>query len=379
VERVDEFRFAEVVAGSALAKLQEIHKNEDFSGHDLSAANRQRPRGRGAQFATPAVLLHRLQRLLEERGYHGCMILLDEVDNVDAAKGIPRVQREIVRPLLAQWYDNPFWRWRAFLPLALRPHFSSEHALSGQIQQWTLHWSDEDLRKIIEDRMLHHSQGRYETIGDLCEDDLSTEIDGELVALSQGNPRKVVLLAANLFREHCRQRAAPPPPLIRRATWETVRSKWELGGSRQAQEEEKPAEPPVEPHRPPGDAAETAPQAHAAPAGGVLRIEEGGGVWVGAMEITRKLNKHRYSILKLLYDHAGKVVTKEQIIDAGWPLPEYKDPTEVSDDMIRQQINHIRNILSTEIEYIESVPGRGYRLERGGKGLRRAKTVLPKK
>jgi hypothetical protein len=297
---------------------------------------------------------------------------------------MPRAQRELVRPLLTQWYEGADWRWRAFLPLSLRPYLSAEYAVGGRAQQWAFHWNDDDLLKMIEDRMLHHSKNRYMTIGELCEEELRSSIDAELVALSKGNPRNAILLASNLFREHCSQRVKPLPRLIGRATWETVRSKWEQGAGESAKVAEKPPAPqPAAPRRPAEpipsrlEVGETDSHPVPAPAPGVLRIDEAGAVWVGALEITRKLSKHRYSVLKLLYDHAGKVVTKEQIIDAGWPLPEYKNPLEVSDDMIRQRINHIRDILSAEIEYIESVPGRGYRLHSGGKGLRRARTVLP--
>ena len=69
-------------------------------------------------------------------------------------------------------------------------------------------------------------------------------------------------------------------------------------------------------------------------------------------------------------------MTKEELIDVGWPPSECSDPSEVTDDMIRQLINHLREILSPDIEFIESVPGRGYRLFAAGLGPR-ARVPVP--
>lgn len=371
-QRLDETWFAELLADTARSKLASEQK-ADESGPSLPNLHQKRTHGRGAPRKTTESVLDQLWCVLEYAGYTGCMVLVDEVDDVRGARGNPYVQRELVRPLFAEWFERPVCRWRAFLPQALRPYFTGEHAIGAKVQQWAIDWRPDHLQQMITDRMLYYSEQKYETIGDLCDEELGVAVDADLIALSQGNPRAAITLASMLFREHCQR--SPIPRVIERESWRKVCDEWERHnsltfGDRTQLGREEPADVQEYVAAPP-------PAQAAAPVPAELCFDATGAIWAGTKEITRKLNKRRYTILKLLYDNQGKVVTKDELINVGWLIPENEDASGVSDDMLRQQINHIRDILSREIEYIESVSGRGYRLSVTGIGTRKSKPAAP--
>ena len=72
---------------------------------------------------------------------------------------------------------------------------------------------------------------------------------------------------------------------------------------------------------------------------------------LGQMELRRK----SFELLRYLVEHAGRVVTKEEIIDAVWP-----DVT-VSDDSVTQCISEVRRALGEQSHrMVKTVPRRGY-------------------
>jgi adenylate cyclase len=75
---------------------------------------------------------------------------------------------------------------------------------------------------------------------------------------------------------------------------------------------------------------------------------------LGQMELRRK----SFELLRYLVEHAGRVVTKEEIIDAVWP-----DVT-VSDESVTQCISEVRHALGEQSRrIIKTVPRRGYLLD----------------
>jgi DNA-binding winged helix-turn-helix (wHTH) protein len=72
-----------------------------------------------------------------------------------------------------------------------------------------------------------------------------------------------------------------------------------------------------------------------------------------------------FALLKFLMDHAGEVVTKDEIAAAVWP--EYtQDALGVTDAMIQKTISRLRKEVDapgTAYQHIESVRGQGYRFQ----------------
>ncbi len=71
-----------------------------------------------------------------------------------------------------------------------------------------------------------------------------------------------------------------------------------------------------------------------------------------------KLTPTEFALLKVLAEHAGRIVTQNQIVKQVWPV-QTSDPSEG----LRVHINHLRKKLGVRGVSIVNEPGIGYRLE----------------
>jgi len=79
-------------------------------------------------------------------------------------------------------------------------------------------------------------------------------------------------------------------------------------------------------------------------------------LWCGAQAIS--LRPKAFAVLKFLVEHAGELVTKQQVLDAVWP------GTFVTDAVLKDSIRQLREALNDDAEsptYIETAHRRGYR------------------
>lgn len=74
-------------------------------------------------------------------------------------------------------------------------------------------------------------------------------------------------------------------------------------------------------------------------------------IWVDGRQL--KLSKKEYGLLVFLYSNAGKICSRDEIINAVWP--ESKDPAAISDATIDQLIHRLR-------EKVEPEPARPVRI-----------------
>lgn len=77
-------------------------------------------------------------------------------------------------------------------------------------------------------------------------------------------------------------------------------------------------------------------------------------------EATLKLTPTEFALLKVLAEHAGRIVTQNQIMKQVW-AGQSSDPSEG----LRVHINHLRKKLGEAGPRIVNEPGIGYRLEEG--------------
>lgn len=86
-------------------------------------------------------------------------------------------------------------------------------------------------------------------------------------------------------------------------------------------------------------------------------------VWVGNVELTPPLSAAQYRLLQCLYDQAGKVVSREELIRVTW---EDEHITGVSDQALDALIRRLRERIAEadkKHQYIVTVRGHGIRLE----------------
>ncbi len=80
-------------------------------------------------------------------------------------------------------------------------------------------------------------------------------------------------------------------------------------------------------------------------------------LWHGAREI--RLRPKTFAVLTYLLRHPGRLISKQELLDAVWPQ------THVSDAAIKTCIAEIRSVLGRRgdhVPWIETRPRRGYRV-----------------
>ncbi len=102
------------------------------------------------------------------------------------------------------------------------------------------------------------------------------------------------------------------------------------------------------------------------PAGLLLDVAERR-VWIGNREATPSLSPSQFTLLQLLYQGEGRVVTREEIVTAVWPDMAAEG---VSDQAIDALVRRLRERLSEsdpDHQYVVTVRGHGFRFENRNK------------
>ncbi len=73
-------------------------------------------------------------------------------------------------------------------------------------------------------------------------------------------------------------------------------------------------------------------------------------------DVRVELDRSSYDVLLALLRHAGEVVTKDELLEAGWP------GRVVSENSLAKAVSRVRQALGAEAESLRSVHGYGYRL-----------------
>jgi len=86
-------------------------------------------------------------------------------------------------------------------------------------------------------------------------------------------------------------------------------------------------------------------------------------VWVGEQEIDPPLSAPQFRFLELLFEHAGEVVTREDVIVAVWPDTLGTGVSEQAIDALVRRLRDRLAELDAEHQYVATVRGHGFRLD----------------
>ncbi|HLF24826.1 MAG TPA: FHA domain-containing protein [Anaerolineae bacterium] len=86
-------------------------------------------------------------------------------------------------------------------------------------------------------------------------------------------------------------------------------------------------------------------------------------VWVGGKELDPALSLAQFRLIELLYERKGKVVTRDEVIQAVWPDSDESGITEQAIDALMRRLRDRLAEADPEHEYIVTVRGHGFRLE----------------
>ena len=103
-----------------------------------------------------------------------------------------------------------------------------------------------------------------------------------------------------------------------------------------------------------------------------LRLDsESRRVWIGSSEVDPPLSPAQYRLLELLAEQAGRVSTRDEIVEYVWLESERDGVTEQAIDALVRRLRDRLAEIDPEGEYIVTVRGHGFRLDPSG-GRRRA-------
>lgn len=282
--------------------------------------------------------------LIRAAGLDTCAILVDGLDEFPQTAGDPKRAVRFLAPLLStlSLIEQPGLAFKFFLPHRMETDLVARGWLrQDRVRLFRITWTMQQINEMLSQRMMHYGghEAHFQELAQLCDGELAPKIKNELARLAEGSPRTALMLANELLRAHYRR--ASPPDLIARETWEQVKEAWlaEHGG-------------PAEVRFP------------------VLRVDvDRQTVHLDDLDITAELSSQVYLVLKCLYIHKGEVCTKDVLGAEAWEKG-WAAGDAASDEMLAQSIRRLRRTLEKyepEVEYVETIRGRGYRLHPGGK------------
>jgi pSer/pThr/pTyr-binding forkhead associated (FHA) protein len=86
-------------------------------------------------------------------------------------------------------------------------------------------------------------------------------------------------------------------------------------------------------------------------------------VWVNGAVLDPPLSLSQYRLLEILWEHKGKIVTREEVIAAVWPESDEAGITEQAIDALVRRLRDRLAEVDHDHEYLVTVRGHGFRLD----------------
>jgi hypothetical protein len=86
-------------------------------------------------------------------------------------------------------------------------------------------------------------------------------------------------------------------------------------------------------------------------------------VWVNGIALDPPLSLSQYRLLEILWEHKGKIVTREEVIAAVWPESDEAGITEQAIDALVRRLRDRLAEVDADHEYLVTVRGHGFRLD----------------
>jgi hypothetical protein len=95
-----------------------------------------------------------------------------------------------------------------------------------------------------------------------------------------------------------------------------------------------------------------------------LRLDvESKRVWVAGQELDPPLSLAQYRLLALLYREAGRVYSRDEVVEAVWPEDDREGISEQAIDALARRLRERLAEADPEMQFVVTVRGHGFRLE----------------
>ena len=299
----------------------------------------------------------------QQVGLVAIYVLLDRVDELLETAGDPQVGAKMLTPLLAdlRLLELPGYGFKFFIPGEVFQALQQNSAFrADRLQHVEIRWTQPLLKRFLTNRLRAYSHSRISSLGPLCNENLSPIIDDWLVELAGLSPRNLLRLGELLITQHIS--SAQADELLSRAdlenAYQVLVSQLQREGQPGGFKLDLPGELPSEPDSGPrlGEKG--------------LRLDMARRmVWCDGRELAHPPVGLELDLLEYLYERAGFVISKEEIIRAIYR----EEAMEVEDQRLAKLVQRLRDKLeppaSNQPEkrrtssYIVTIPREGYKLE----------------
>ena len=91
-------------------------------------------------------------------------------------------------------------------------------------------------------------------------------------------------------------------------------------------------------------------------------------ILIGGRELSPSLSLAQYRLLELLYDRAGRVCSRDEIVEAVWPESAEEGISDQAIDALVRRLRERVGEVDPDHQYIATVRGHGFRLDRSPSG-----------
>jgi hypothetical protein len=292
-------------------------------------------------------------------------LLVDGIDEFNITQNNPKISGDILGPLLGnvRFLEIPYLAVKFFLPTEQRAELEGVtrlDRLEGELHTLTWDWSTkreisvDDLRELLRRRIRAFNDVGLQTLDELCAPDLRHWIEDALLRECRNSPRNLLRLGNLLFMEHCREYPQPGSE-IQRTQWEKAVKRFRATLVREEVTMDSWKEHPV---------------IHEEKTPSLFVDLEAARVFIGGKELIEPLSNREFRLLAYLYQHKGKVCSRDDIRWHVFTNESDDDQTRniacetITEENINSVVYRLRKKLGEQNDFfIKTITGRGFLLK----------------
>lgn len=293
-------------------------------------------------------------------------ILIDGIDEYPETQNSPQISASILAPLLGnmEYLELTDFATKFFLPFEQKNFFEEKYR-PDRINSIDLTWDDsqkDSLRTLFRRRISTFNTRGLISLAELCHPSIRRWIEDAMLDEANKSPRNLLRLGDLLFLEHCKEGPNPESVILPRE-WEKAviafRGGTEVdenvlynvvGENHQKESRSENNEP--------NQISDDIPK---------LRVDIKTGKVYRGSQVLDNLPNLQFRLIKYLYLNRGRICEKEEIAIAVYELDQNSEYEKKDIELdIAKLISRLKSSIEldrTKPVYINTVRGRGYRLE----------------
>ena len=286
-----------------------------------------------------------------DRTYQSLYILIDRVDETSAGSD---AAVDLLEPLISDkvLLETPNVAFKFFLPLEVGQILHQVANLRpDRLCTRVIDWDKEALQDVIQQRLTYYSNGKIESLGNLCISSAKAQVMERLIKASGNSPRTLLRLCRALIHNHV---ARTDDAFI--DTTDITSTLLEFSHHVQMMESSSSEVSSI-------SDIETKSPATSKEKG--LYLDNSGHVWIDGQQLAPPLTRQEFQLLRAMYIRSPNIVTHDELIEVVWPESSWDSGEAYTEQNLRKLISRVRKRLEPDVpakqsRFLKNVRGRGY-------------------